>query len=246
MESNRRDFLKTVGGAVIAAGAVGSTLAMAQMNKPTTKPIEGVDNAIIQHDLPPLPYAYDALEPYIDAQTMQLHHDKHHAGYTEGFNIAENELDKARINGDYSLIQHWSRQAAFQGGGYYLHDLFWKIMAPPGKGGGGEPSGMLADGIEANFGDFELFKAQFSAAAKAVEASGWSILGYRKADDRLVILQVENHQKLSQMFDIPILCLDVWEHAYYLKYQNRRADYIKAWWNVVNWPAVAANLQAEM
>jgi len=246
MDSHRRDFLKTVGGAIIATSAAGSSIAMAQITKPTAKPIEGATTAIIQHELPALPYAFDSLEPYIDAQTMELHHDKHHAGYVKGLNRAENELEKARATGDYSMIQHWSRQAAFHGGGHYLHTLFWQTMAPNGKGGGGQPSGMLADRIKANFGNFELFMAHFSAAAKAVEGSGWGILAYRKTDDRLVVLQVENHHKLSQMFVIPILCLDVWEHAYYLKYQNRRADYIKAWWNVVNWSEVAANLQAVM
>jgi len=246
MESTRRDFLKTVGGAIIATSAVGSSLALAQTTKSTDKPSEETATAIRGHELPPLPYAFNALEPYIDAQTMELHHDKHHAAYVKGLNLAESELAKARATGDYSLIQHWSRQAAFHGGGHFLHTLFWRIMAPYGKGGGGQPSGMLADGIQANFGNFELFMAHFAAAAQAVEGSGWGILAYRKTDQRLAILQVENHHKLSQMFITPILCFDVWEHAYYLKYQNRRADYIKAWWNVVNWPKVEANLQAAM
>ncbi len=196
--------------------------------------------------LPPLPYAYDALEPYIDAETMRLHHDKHHQGYVNGLIKTEAELAKARESGDYSLIQHWSRSLAFNNGAHFLHSLFWEIMAPNGKGGGGEPTGDLKTAIDESFGSFNAFKAQFSAAAKAVEGSGWALLHYRKADQRLIVLQAENQHKLSPWGSTPILGLDVWEHAYYLKYRNDRGGYVTNWWNIVNWRQVAKNMHEAM
>lgn len=195
-----------------------------------------------KHELPPLPYAYDALEPHIDAQTMQLHHGKHHLAYVNGLNKAEEELAKARTSGDFALVQHWSKQAAFHGGGHWLHSMFWKIMGAPGKDGGGEPSGELLAAINDSFGSFDAFKKQFSAAAGAVEGSGWALLHYRKDDQRLIVLQAENQHKLTSWGATPIMGIDVWEHAYYLKYQNKRPDYIAAWWNLVNWKAVNSNL----
>lgn len=195
-----------------------------------------------EHVLPPLPYAFDALEPFIDPQTMALHHGKHHQAYVSGLNAAEKALAAARQNNDFALIQHWSRQAAFHGGGHWLHSMFWKVMAGKADGGGGEPTGAVADAIKDSFGSFAAFKAQFSAAAKAVEGSGWALLHYRPADQRLIVLQAENQQKLTSWGATPILGIDVWEHAYYLKYQNNRAAYVDNWWNVVNWKQVEANL----
>ena len=148
--------------------------------------------ALTTHTLPELPYAYDALEPHIDAKTMELHHSKHHAAYVKGLNEAEAALAKARAANDYAMVQYWSKRAAFNGGGHFLHSMFWTVMAPAGKGGGGVPEGALMDHITRDFGSFEAFKAQFSAAAAAVEGSGWALLVYRPADDRLVILQAEN------------------------------------------------------
>lgn len=229
--NDRRSFLKTA-----AAGAAALTVV------PSLHVIGAEPAPSAQHQLPPLPYPAEALEPYIDAQTMQIHHDKHHLGYVNGLNKAEEELAKARASGDYSLIQHWSRQAAFHGGGHWLHSMFWKVMAPNGKGGGGEPTGDLATAIKNDFGSVDAFRKQFSAAANAVEGSGWALLHYRHDDGRLIVLQAENQQKLSSWGSTPILGIDVWEHAYYLKYQNKRGDYVTAWWNVVNWGQVAQNL----
>lgn len=241
MNSDRRKFLKAAGGAVVTAGAMAAPLKQARAQS------GGVTLGILSaHELPQLDYFYDALEPYIDAKTMELHHSKHHKGYVAGLIRAEEELAKARAENDYSKIQYWSRQAAFHGSGHFLHSIFWKIMAPPSAGGGGEPTGMLARKIHEDFGDYATFKSQFSAASKAVEGSGWGILSYRRGDDRLNVLQAENHQKLTQWVDTPILCLDVWEHAYYLKYQNDRGAYINNWWNVVNWPQVEKNLKNAM
>jgi len=203
-------------------------------------PQTGIAEDVTQHVLPELPYSYDALEPYIDARTVEIHHDKHHAAYVNGLNAAEAALANAREKQDFSLVQHWARQAAFHGGGHFLHSLYWVSMAPPQEAGS-EPSGVLADRIRQDFRDFDTFKAQFAAAAGSVEANGWVMLAYRPLDDRLLILQVENHQKLSPWNVMPVLVLDLWEHAYYLKYQNARPDYVKAWWNIANWEKAAEN-----
>ncbi|MCS6999836.1 MAG: superoxide dismutase [Bacteroidota bacterium] len=194
-----------------------------------------------QHTLPPLPYPYDALEPYIDTKTMEIHHTKHHQAYVDGLNRAEAELAKARASGDYTTVEYWSKKAAFNGGGHFLHSMFWEIMAPPSKGGGGKIPPRLEAALNDSFGSVEAFRAHFSAAAAAVEGSGWALLHLRPSDGRLIILQAENQHKLSPWGVIPIMGIDVWEHAYYLKYQNRRMDYIKAWWNVVNWEKVEDN-----
>jgi superoxide dismutase, Fe-Mn family len=242
----RRDFLRVAGGMTAAGTAMFGTThtALAADAGAAETKAEGAGGAVTEHKLPELPYAYDALEPHIDAKTMELHHDKHHAAYVKGLNEAEAALAKARAAGDFAAVQALSRKAAFHGGGHALHCLFWKIMAPAGKGGGGEPAGSLAEQIKRDFGSFAAFKAQFSAAAAAVEGSGWALLTYRADDDRLLILEVENHQKLSPWNASPVLCLDVWEHAYYLKYQNKRPEYIESWWNVVNWEQVQKNLTA--
>lgn len=188
------------------------------------------------HTLPPLPYAYDALEPYIDEETMRIHHDKHHQSYVDGLNKAEIKLQEARKTGDFDLVKHWERELAFHGAGHYLHTIFWSIMSPYG---GGKPEGALLEAIERDFGSYEAFKEQFSKAAENVEGGGWAILVWSPRSHRLEILTAEKHQNLSQWDVVPLLVLDVWEHAYYLKHQNQRAKYIEDWWNVVYWPEVS-------
>jgi superoxide dismutase, Fe-Mn family len=187
------------------------------------------------HSLPPLLYAYNALEPYISAEIMRLHHDKHHQSYVDGLNKAEKKMQEARRSGDYDLIKHWEREAAFHGAGHYLHSIFWEVMSPEG---GGEPDGELLDQIRTDFGSFDKMKEHFSAAANAVEGGGWAILVWSPRSRRLEILQAEKHQNLSQQDQIPLLVLDVWEHAYYLQYKNERKPYIQNWWNTVQWPEV--------
>ncbi len=189
----------------------------------------------MEHKLPDLPYAYDALEPYYDEQTVRIHHDMHHKGYVDGLNKAEQALTKAREQDDYSLVKHWEKELAFHGSGHILHALFWANMAPAGQD---NPDGELLARINQDFGSLEAFKKQFSAAANAVEGSGWAVLGWNPLFQQLTILQVEKHQNLTQWGIAPLLVLDVWEHAYYLKYQNRRAEFISAWWNIVNWQEV--------
>ncbi|SFD64093.1 superoxide dismutase, Fe-Mn family [Bacillus sp. OV194] len=187
------------------------------------------------HRLPPLPYPYNGLEPVISEEIMRLHHDKHHQSYVDGLNKAELEMQKARENGDFHLIKHWEREAAFHGSGHYLHTIFWSIMSPHG---GGIPSEHLSRAIYNTFGSFEKFKKQFSEAAKNVEAVGWAILVWAPRSHRLEILTAEKHQNLTQWDVIPLLVLDVWEHAYYLQYKNERAKYIDNWWKIVNWREV--------
>jgi Fe-Mn family superoxide dismutase len=171
---------------------------------------------------------------------MRLHHDIHHAGYVKGLNNAEAKLAEARAAGDFALVKHWSREAAFHGSGHLLHSIFGPNMISASEAKSA-PGGALAEAIERDFGSFEAFKAQFIAAATAVEGSGWGILAYRPSDDALVILTAEKHQNLTQWGVIPLLVLDVWEHAYYLKYQNRRGEYVKNFFNIINWENVAAS-----
>jgi len=187
------------------------------------------------YELPELPYAYNALEPVIDEQTMRLHHDKHHAGYVKGLNHAEEMIAKARKSGDYALIKHWERERAFNGSGHILHTLFWTNLSPKG---GGEPSGKLAEAIGREWGSFEAFKKEFRAASAAVEGSGWGILSYTVPLKQMVILQAEKHQDLTQWGTVPLLVVDVWEHAYYLKYQSDRAAYVDNLFKIFNWKEV--------
>ncbi len=207
-------------------------------------PATNTKASVGKHVLPPLPYPYEALEPFIDAQTLHLHHDIHHKGYVDGLNAAETKLAAAQEAGDFSSIKHLDRELAFHGGGDFLHTIFWNNMAPPGKGGGGQPQGALADQISQDFGSFETFQKQLSAAAVAVEGSGWGVLVWQlpPGQPKLEILMVEKHQVNTQVTSLPLLVIDVWEHAYYLKYQNKRADFVKAFWNLVNWKDVADRL----
>ncbi len=192
------------------------------------------------HSLPPLPYAYDALEPHIDARTMEIHHSKHHNAYVNNLNTAlEGHADLGNKSIEDLLIgvndvPEDIRQAVINnGGGHANHSLFWQVMSPDG---GGEPSGALADAINASFGSFDSFKETFSTNATKRFGSGWSWLVL--ADGKLEAYSTPNQDSPLSLGHTPILTLDVWEHAYYLKYQNLRPDYVAAWWNVVNWDKV--------
>ncbi|WP_186578315.1 superoxide dismutase [Aquibacillus kalidii] len=185
------------------------------------------------HKLPPLPYAYNALEPYISEEIMRLHHDKHHRSYVEGLNRAEKELYVNKL--DDKLIKHWMREQAFNGSGHYLHTIFWSNMTPTSKK---KPGGQLAEQIKRDFGSFQKFKRLFTKAAESVEGVGWAIVVWEPRAGRLGIQTVEKHQNFSLWDTIPLLVIDVWEHAYYLQYQNNRTNYIENWWNVVNWDNV--------
>jgi Fe-Mn family superoxide dismutase len=198
-----------------------------------------VKNQSIQ--LPPLPYAYDALEPHIDEKTMQLHHDKHHAAYVTNLNTALDKYPDLKNQDIEQLLQNLNQVPADirntvrnNGGGHLNHSMFWQIMQP---NGGGEPTGKIATAINQNFGNFAEFKKQFNASGLNHFGSGWVWLVPAK-NGKLAIVTTTNQDSPLMADRFPILGNDVWEHAYYLKYQNRRADYLNAWWNVVNWDEI--------
>lgn len=206
---------------------------------PTTPESMGWDPKAGQFVLPPLPYKTDALEPHIDKQTMELHHGKHHQSYVAGLNAALAALAELRKKeADAADMRKWLRELAFHGSGHFLHVLFWNAMAPSASGGGGAPKGAIAAEIERNFGSFKQCSDQFQAAAVAVEGGGWGILAYEPVSKQMLIMQAEKHQNLTAWGVVPLLAVDVWEHAYYLKYQNKRKDYVAAFMNVINWEAV--------
>jgi Fe-Mn family superoxide dismutase len=194
------------------------------------------------HQLPDLPYSFDALEPHIDARTMEIHHGKHHAGYVSKLNAAiqgNSELEDLDVEGLLKTLpkipDNIRTAVRNNGGGHYNHSIFWTIMSPDG---GGEPTGELASAISDTFGSFEKFKGDFSNAAATRFGSGWAWLVLDR-NGKLSVMSTPNQDNPISQEMRPVMGLDVWEHAYYLKYQNKRPDYIAAWWNVVNWDAVA-------
>lgn len=198
------------------------------------------------HTLPDLPYAQDALEPNIDAQTMGIHHGKHHQGYVNNLNAAlaghadlEAMSVEELLRGIDSVPESIRTAVRNNGGGHANHSLFWTVMSPSG---GGAPTGALAAAIDQAFGSFDAFKEAFAKAAGTRFGSGWAWLAY--GEGTLTVYSTPNQDSPYMQGDIPLLGLDVWEHAYYLRYQNRRPDYIAAFWNVVNWAQVAKNLEA--
>src|SRR5262245_15861189 len=198
------------------------------------------------HELPKLPYAFDALEPHIDAKTMEIHHGKHHQAYVNNLNAALDkhpELHQKSLNellaGINTVPEDIRTAVRNNGGGHANHSMFWQIMAPKA---GGEPSGKLADAIKSSFGDFSKLKEQVGAAAAGRFGSGWAWVLAKGG--KLSIESTANQDSQLMEGKTPIMGIDVWEHAYYLKYQNRRPDYVAAWWNVVNWPEVAKRFDA--
>ena len=192
--------------------------------------------------LPELPYAYDALEPHISAEIMELHHSKHHQNYVNGANAALEKLEAARKDGSIAaVVTALSKDLAFNLGGHTNHSLFWENLGPDG---GGKPTGALAAAIDADFGSFEEFQKHFAAAALGLQGSGWAVLAYDKIGERLVIEQMTDQQGNLSIDLVPLLLLDMWEHAFYLQYKNVKADYVAAVWNVFNWDEVAARYAA--
>jgi Fe-Mn family superoxide dismutase len=189
-----------------------------------------------EYTLPDLPYDYGALEPHLSARILELHHGKHHAAYVTGANKVQQQLADARANNDYDAINQLQKNLAFHLSGHVLHSLFWKNMSPDG---GGEPDGELGAAISENFGGFDACKAQLSAAAENVQGSGWGALSWDPVGQDLIVEQVYDHQGNVGQGGPPILVLDMWEHAYYLQYENRKAEWVQAFWEVVNWPDVA-------
>ncbi|MCC5807449.1 MAG: superoxide dismutase [Opitutales bacterium] len=237
----RRAFLGG-GAAALAAwglGAFGAPTASAGQHgaadagfDPFAVPVEDGEYGLFELD-----YPYDALEDAIDAKTMELHHSLHTESYRVGLNNALKKLEEARSGDAFEQIQYWQNQLAFHGAGFMLHLVFFKNLAPAGTT---RPSSGLRSLMRRHFGGLEEMKRHFAAAARTVEGSGWAILGYQPVGDRFVIMQAEKHQNHTQWGVFPVLAIDVWEHAYYLRYQNRRAEYVDNFWRVVNWDNVEA------
>jgi superoxide dismutase, Fe-Mn family len=190
--------------------------------------------------LPKLPYAYDALEPHIDAKTMEIHHAKHHQAYVTNLNKALKQMKELPDDVTPQTVEALQRDVSFNMGGHALHSIFWGIIGPGAESSkmGGEPAGGLIEAINAQFGSFAKFKKYFSTVATTVKGSGWAILGFSPVSRSLVTYAVKDQDSTHPAGVMPILGVDVWEHAYYLKYQNDRAAYVKAWWETINWTSV--------
>ncbi|MEM0913420.1 MAG: superoxide dismutase [Planctomycetota bacterium] len=226
-------------GSAFAASALGQT-APNNLAGATYQPVKALLSEAwdgTQYTLPPLPYDYDALEPHIDEQTMRLHHDIHHQGYVNGLNKATAAVQEMAASGDIDGTKLYAlqRNLSFNGGGHMLHSVFWATMSP---NGGGKPEFELAETIDKQYGSFDKFKAYFKAAAAGVKGSGWAVLGYEPLGGNLIVFSMNDQDMKTMAGFTPLLPIDVWEHAYYLKYQNRRTEYIDNWFEVVNWPAV--------
>ncbi|GAB2490757.1 superoxide dismutase [Nocardiopsis aegyptia] len=192
------------------------------------------------YSLPELTYDYAALEPWISGQIMELHHSKHHAAYVAGANTALEQMAEARESGNFGTIPMLEKNLAFHLGGHVNHSIFWQNLSPEG---GDKPTGELASAIDDQFGSFDAFRAHFGAAANSIQGSGWAILAYEPLGQRLIIEQLYDQQANIPHSTTPLLMLDMWEHAFYLQYKNVKAEYVKAFWNVVNWADVQARLE---
>ncbi|MGQ9898609.1 MAG: superoxide dismutase [Acidobacteriota bacterium] len=241
MAESRRNFLKATA-LTTTSFALGSAFeALASKMDDKLAAAGRLTDAEGQFVLPPLPYDYKALDPVIDETTVRLHHDVHHKAYVDGANKALKQLAAARTEGNFDLVKHWSRELAFHGSGHVLHTLYWTSLSPTAAR---EPKGDLSRAISRDFGDFAKLKSHLTKATVAVEASGWGVLAYNVLDRRLMVLQVEKHQDLTVWGAVPLLVIDVWEHAYYLKYQSRRAEYVAAVWEALDWTAAGLRFEA--
>jgi superoxide dismutase, Fe-Mn family len=237
--ATRRTFLGN-------AAAVGAGVLLAQARDTRAAEnvgyIDKLTDAEGKYVAAPLPFAYDALAPVIDARTVELHYNFHHKPAVAAANKAEEALAKARDSNDFALVKYYEKELAFQLSSHILHTIYWTSIS----GKGGEPRGDLAKAIARDFGSYAKFKAQLIAATVGVEASGWGVVGYHPITGKLMILQCENHQKLTAWGIQPILILDVFEHAYYLQYQNRRNEYVNQLFGIINWDNAARRLQAAL
>ncbi len=241
-EPTRRQMLGLVAGAALAAPLLGATEALAADEKKKAPPPKGAAGGATKmrpYELPPLPYAKNALDGYLSAEILELHHGKHHAGYVKGLNDTLAQLQEAQKKGDFSKIKPLERALAFHGSGHVLHTLYWNSMSPKG---GGNPTGALKSAIETSFGSVDACRKQLAAAAKAGEASAWGVLAWEPLGNRLVTLAAENHQNQGFQGSVPLLVIDVWEHAYYLKYKADRGSYVDKFFDVANWDFAAQRL----
>jgi Fe-Mn family superoxide dismutase len=195
----------------------------------------------LSYSLPELPYDYSALEPHISGQIIELHHDKHHNTYVQGANTTVEKLADARDKNEFGAIVGLEKTLAFNVSGHVLHSIYWTNMSPDG---GGSPEGALADAIDSEFGGFDKFKAQLTQATSTVQGSGWGALAYDPLGQRLLIEQIYDHQGNVSQGGVPLLVIDIWEHAFYLQYKNVKADYVTAFWNLINWENVASRWEA--
>lgn len=232
-EFGRRNILALAAGATLLARTASADTKAGTGTVPSGKSTE--------YTLPPLPYKSDALNGFLSAEILELHHDKHHAGYVKGLNKALADLDAERQSGQLTAIKELERSLAFNGSGHMLHSLYWVSMSPSG---GGTPKANTERMIDAGFGSFDGFKKQFSAAAKAAEASSWALLCYEPLGQRLIITAAESHENMAFQGAQPVLALDTWEHAYYLRYKNDRAAYVDKFFDVIDWDGVEARLKA--
>jgi Fe-Mn family superoxide dismutase len=193
------------------------------------------------YTLPDLPYDYGALEPYISGEIMQLHHDKHHAAYVAALNDVLGKLAAAREKSDFGAIVGLEKTLSFNLGGHLNHSVFWQNLSPDG---GDKPDGELGAAIDDQFGSFDAFQAQFAAVATTIQGSGWAILAWDTLGETLHIVQLYDQQANVPVCMVPIVMLDMWEHAFYLQYKNVKPEYVKAWWNVVNWADASARFEA--
>ncbi|TDC56678.1 superoxide dismutase [Jiangella ureilytica] len=192
------------------------------------------------YSLPDLPYDYGALEPHIAGQIMELHHSKHHQTYVSGTNTALEQLEEARATNKLDTVNQLQKNLAFNLAGHVNHTVFWNNMSPEG---GDKPDGELGAAVDEFFGSFDAFRAHYTAAALGIQGSGWSILAWESIGRRLVIEQLYDHQGNLAAGTVPLLMLDMWEHAFYLQYKNVKPDYVAAFWNIVNWPDVATRFE---
>eukprot|EP00188_Purpureofilum_apyrenoidigerum_P002102 Plantae.Rhodophyta-Purpureofilum_apyrenoidigerum.ctg22545.p2 GENE.Plantae.Rhodophyta-Purpureofilum_apyrenoidigerum.ctg22545~~Plantae.Rhodophyta-Purpureofilum_apyrenoidigerum.ctg22545.p2 ORF type:complete len:241 (+),score=47.40 Plantae.Rhodophyta-Purpureofilum_apyrenoidigerum.ctg22545:101-724(+) len=202
-------------------------------------------SGLTQAKLPELPYGYGELEPVISGDIMELHHSKHHATYVANYNKAAEQLSDALASGDVAKVVEAQSAIKFNGGGHVNHSIFWQNLAPTSKGGGDIPSsGEFVDKVKADFGSFDAMISRLNTATAAVQGSGWGWLGYDKSRSSLVLTTCANQDPLSATGIVPLLGIDVWEHAYYLQYKNARPSYLKEIWKVVNWEDVATRYNA--
>ena len=228
----RRSLLALAGGAaaltVLPRDARAATAAKPPPEPDAPRPLP----AASPYELPALPYKTDALDGFLSQEILELHHGKHHKAYVDGLNKTLVDLSEARATGSLAAVKGLERSLAFHAGGHLLHSLYWKSMSPRG---GGQPSGTLAAMLVRDFGSLDAFRSHFAEATKQAEASAWGLLVYEPIGGRLLVTAVEDHQNMAISGAVPIVACDVWEHAYYLRYQNRRADYVTKFFDVVDW-----------
>lgn len=238
MDVNKRKFLKTTAASAVAIAALSKSSQL--MAEPfIINEIDKLQNDKGEFMLAPLPYSYDALEPYMDAETLNLHHTFHHGGAVKGLNNDLKKINELLEKNDLETIDYWVKKSAYHGSSHILHTIFWTNLK---KGGGGEPTGNLLKMIEKQYGTYDKFKNLLISVSNNVDASGWGVVAYHPVSNQISVLQCENHEKLTQWGAIPLLIIDVWEHAYYLKYKNRRPEFVSAVFNIIDWDNVSFRL----